>query len=247
MDCPIAASGSFTNPYIPSLPGQEEFTGELLHIADYRRPERYAGRRVVVVGADNSAAQVAYDIAQVATTTLASRHPVHFWAQQVDGRDLHYRLESTGFDRLPPQWLARLITIRPVLDTGKYRAVMDSGLLDRRPMFTGFDGDAVVWSDASREQVDVVLLATGYLPSVEYLRPLGALSPDGTPLHQGGLSTTQVGLAYVGLEFQRSFASNTLRGVYNDAQHVVESLAATVRGAWTDIVTAHGGRGPLAA
>ena len=28
---------------------------------------------------------------------------------------------------------------RPVLDTGKYRAAMDSGLLDRRPMFTGSD------------------------------------------------------------------------------------------------------------
>lgn len=243
----IAASGSFANPYVPRLPGQQDFTGELLHVAEYRRPEPYAGKRVLVVGAGNSAVQVAYEIAQVAPTTLATRNPIHFWTQQVDGLDLHYRLESSGFDRLPPQWLARLITFRPVLDTGKYRASMESGLLDRRAMFTGFTHNAVIWPDGSHEQVDVVMFATGYLPSLEYLRPLGALDPDSAPLHQGGLSTTHVGLAYVGLEFQRSFASNTLRGVYRDAEHVVAPLAASAKGAWDGIATAHGGPGPLAA
>lgn len=243
----IAASGSFANPYVPHLPGQDEFTGQLLHVADYRRPEPYAGKRVVVVGAGNSAVQVGYELAQVAHTTLATRHPVHFWAQRVDGLDLHYRLASTGFDQLPPQWLARLVTGRLVLDTGKYRAAMESGQLERRAMFTGFDADAVVWADGSREPVDVVILATGYRPSLAYLRPLGALGPDGSPQHSGGLSTTHVGLGYVGLEFQRSFSSNTLRGVYRDAVHVVGPLAASARDAWASLVTEHGGAGPLAA
>ena len=34
----VAASGSFSNPYRPSFPGQEAFTGELSHVADYRNP-----------------------------------------------------------------------------------------------------------------------------------------------------------------------------------------------------------------
>lgn len=233
----VAASGSFSNPYIPRLPGGERFTGEVLHVADYRRPEPYAGRRIVVVGGGNSAVQVGYELAQVATTTLATRQPLMWWAQKVDGLDLHHRLVGTGFDLLPTSWLIRLVDGTPVLDTGRYRNAVESGLLERRPMFTAFDGDEIVWSDGRRESVDVVVFATGYRPSLDYLRPLGALTADGTPAHAGGVSTTHLGLVYVGLEFQRSFSSNTLRGVHRDAEHVMAALAAHVRGAITSVST----------
>ena len=71
----VAASGSFSNPYRPSFPGEEAFTGELSHVADYRNPAPYAGQRVIVVGAGDSAAQVANELAPVATVTIATRHP----------------------------------------------------------------------------------------------------------------------------------------------------------------------------
>lgn len=93
--------------------------------------------------------------------------------------------------------------------------------MGRRPMFTALDGDHVRWADGSAERVDAVLLATGYVPSLPYLAGLGALGANGMPLHTGGLSSTHPGLGYLGLEFQRSFASNTLRGVSRDADHVV--------------------------
>ena len=50
-------------------------------------------------------------------------------------------------------------------------------------------------------------------------------------MHVGGVSTTHLGLVYVGLENQRSFASNTLRGVGADAAAVAAPLVAWVRGA----------------
>jgi putative flavoprotein involved in K+ transport len=102
-------------------------------------------------------------------------------------------------------------------------------------MFTALDGDTVVWSDSDREKVDVVLLATGYQPNTGFLTSLGAVDHAGMPLHSGGLSTTHPGLAYVGLEYQRSFASNTLRGVALDAAHIIAPLAAYARGAATTI------------
>lgn len=232
----VAASGSFGNPHRPALPGADGFTGEVLHVADYRDPARFAGKRVVVVGAGNSAVQVGYELAQVAKTTLATRQPLCFIDQIVNGLDLHHALASTGFDQLPPQWLARLVTGTLVLDTGKYREAVTSGLLERQMMFTGFDGEHVVWADGSREPVDVVLLATGYRPSLDYLRPLGVLADDGTPQHAGGISP-HPGLVYAGLEFQRSFSSNTLRGVYSDAEYVMAPLAAHVHDAGRIVVT----------
>jgi putative flavoprotein involved in K+ transport len=58
----ICASGSFTNPHLPQIPG--DYSGELLHVAQYRNPQQYAGQRVVVVGAGNSAIQVGYELAR---------------------------------------------------------------------------------------------------------------------------------------------------------------------------------------
>lgn len=231
----VAASGSFSNPHLPQLPGQDGFSGELLHVAAYRNPVPYEGKRVIVVGAGNSAVQVGYELSQVATTTVATRSPLGFWSQRSNGHDIHYRLVSSGFDLLPPQWLARLVTRTLVLDTGPYRQAVESGQLERRPMFTAFDGDRLVWPDGRREQADVVLFATGYRPSVGYLRPLGALDETGMPQHVGGVSTTHLGLGYLGLEFQRSFSSNTLRGVHRDAEYIMGPLAAHIHGTWSTV------------
>ena len=71
----VAASGSFSNPYRPTFPGQDTFSGEISHVADYRNPAPYEGKRVIVVGAGDSAAQVANELAPVATDLDRQRHP----------------------------------------------------------------------------------------------------------------------------------------------------------------------------
>nr|WP_042187493.1 NAD(P)/FAD-dependent oxidoreductase [Kibdelosporangium sp. MJ126-NF4]CEL18132.1 Putative monooxygenase [Kibdelosporangium sp. MJ126-NF4]CTQ90639.1 Putative monooxygenase [Kibdelosporangium sp. MJ126-NF4] len=230
----VAATGSFGNPHLPTLPGQDQFTGRVLHVADYRNPKQHHGERVVVVGAGNSAIQVAYELADIATVTLATNRPIAFMPQRRDGQDVHHWLTSTGFDQLPPEWLIHYVGGTLVLDTGDYQAALDNGRMNRRPMFTAFDTDGVIWADGTREQVDTVLFATGYRPHLNYLTPLDTLD-NGIPRHSGGISATHPGLVYVGLEFQRSFASNTLRGVHRDAQHVIPALAAHVRDAPTAV------------
>ncbi|MET8339864.1 NAD(P)/FAD-dependent oxidoreductase [Streptosporangium canum] len=225
----VAASGSFSRPIRPALPGAETFTGRVLHVTDYRAPKELAGQRVIVVGSGNSAVQIAYELAEVADVTIASRQPLAFLPQQREGRDVHYWLTSSGFDDLPPEWLIHSVRARLVMDVGDYRTAAESDRLRRRPMFAALDGEEVVWPEGDREHVDAVLLATGYLPSLEYLRPLGALTAEGLPIQQGGISSTHPGLVYLGLEFQRSFASNTLRGVSRDAAYVLGPLAAHAR------------------
>ena len=147
----IAASGSFSNPHLPVLRGQDRFAGELLHSAAYRNPNGYAGKRVIVVRAGNTAIQIAYELAQVATVTLATRKPVRFIKQRCCGKDLHHWLKRTGFDDLPISWIAPFLTATPVLDDGAYSQALESGVLDRRPMFTAFERDGIVWSNGSRE------------------------------------------------------------------------------------------------
>ena len=95
--------------------------GELLHVAGYRGPKAYAGKRVIVVGAGNSAVEVGYELAEVATTTLAVRTPVQFVPQIRGGRDMHYWPHTLRLDLLPPAVLCRTIRGTPVFDTGIYR------------------------------------------------------------------------------------------------------------------------------
>ncbi len=225
----VAASGSFSNPHHPSFDGQEAFAGELVHVAEYRNPRPYIGQRVIVVGAGSSAAQVANEVAPVASVTLATRHPVRFLPQHVGGRDIHYWLRESGFDALPAQWLRNVTGEGAIIDSVNFKRTLARGLVDRRPMFTALDKDEVIWSDGQREPLDAVILATGYRPSLGYLRQLGAVDQQGIPIHTGGISSTHPGLVYVGLNNQRSFASNTLRGVSADADTVTAPLAAWIR------------------
>ncbi|WP_327667065.1 flavin-containing monooxygenase [Streptomyces sp. NBC_00485] len=200
----VAASGTFGRPHRPALPGLEDFAGTVLHAAEYRMPEPFAGQRVVVVGAGNSAVQIAAELAAHARVTLATRHPVRFAAQRTLGQDLHWWLKRIGADTLPLGQFLRTPPTQLVIDDGRYRAAVAAGAPDRRQLFTGIDGTKVTWADGSSEEVDTILLATGYRPDLGYLAPLGALDEHGRPLHREGVSLTHPSLAYVGLEWQRS-------------------------------------------
>ncbi|GAA3933586.1 FAD-dependent oxidoreductase [Actinoplanes auranticolor] len=219
----VAATGEFGRPYRPALPGLDTFTGTVLHSSEYRRPEPFTGHRVVVVGAGNSAVQIAAELATVARVTIATRAPLRWQSQRILGRDFHWWLATTGLDTAgwAPGLIGRLI---PVIDDGRYRAAIRAGRPDRRPLFTRLDQDVAHWPGHPAEHIDTVILATGYRPDLGYLRPAAALTAGGRPLHRGGVSTVVPGLGYVGLEKQRSFASATLRGVGRDAAYVLDRL-----------------------
>lgn len=223
----VAATGGFGRPHRPDLPGLGSFTGRVLHVTDYRTPEPFADQRVVVVGAGNSAVQVAAELAGRARVTLASRAPVTWFRQRpLAGRDLHFWLRITGLDIAPLGRFHRSPATMPVIDDGRYRAALAAGAPDRRPMFTALDGSRITWQDGTVEHMDTVLLATGYKPDLGYLATLGALGENGHARHRDGISVGHPGLAYVGLEWQRSLSSASLRGVGRDARRIARHFAA---------------------
>ena len=220
----VAATGSFDNPHLPALPGADGFSGKLLHASDYRSPDEFAGQRVIVVGAGNSAVQIATELATTAHVTLATRAPVKFLPQRPGGRDVHFWFQVTGFDRLPIGAYLNTPPTQPVLDTGRYRTALAANRPDAAPMFTRLDGDNAVWPDGTRTKVDAIIAATGYRPHLPYLTDLHALTDTGQPRHRRGVSTTVARLGYLGLEWQRTPASNSLRGVGRDANWLARRL-----------------------
>ena len=139
---------------------------------------------------------------------------MHFW----------FTVTVTGLDAAPIGHLLKTAPTVAVFDTGRYRAGLAAGKPGVRPMFTALDENEAIWADGTRTGVDTVLLATGYTPHLPYLAGLGALTDTGRPRRGKGLSTTHPGLGYLGLEWQRSLSSASLRGVGRDAHHLVGRL-----------------------
>jgi putative flavoprotein involved in K+ transport len=217
----IAATGAFSHPFIPDIPGKEQYIGRVLHSCHYRKVDEFQNQRVVVVGGGNSAVQIAYELAQVAQVSLATRKPISFSPQRILGRDVHFWLTVSGLDRF--SLTKGLATKVSVLDTGMYQEAIHNGKPDRREMFVKFTEEGVVWKDGTVEKIDAVIFGTGYRPNVAYLESLPkALDTQGNPMQQNGMSTHVEGLYFVGLNGQRSFSSATLRGVGDDAKYVIQ-------------------------
>ncbi|CCH30324.1 Flavin-containing monooxygenase [Saccharothrix espanaensis DSM 44229] len=74
----VVATGHHWSPRLPAIPGDETFPGRRLHSFDYSGPAPHAGRRVVVIGFGNSAADLSVELSRVAAeTTVVQRRGVH--------------------------------------------------------------------------------------------------------------------------------------------------------------------------
>ena len=66
-------------PRVPAIPGRDDFAGTCMHSAEYRNPEAFRGRRVLVVGSGNSAGDIALDLVAGGARSVAMwiRSPRH--------------------------------------------------------------------------------------------------------------------------------------------------------------------------
>lgn len=176
----INATGSFRNPYIPTIKGRELFKGRTIHSSEYRNPTSFFNQRNIVVGSGNSAVQIAIELSDTSITSLAVRKEVQLLKQKVLGFDLHYWIKIIGFDNFP-FWRFRKTAPQSnsVIDLGQYKKKIKDGKPDQRKMFTSFYSDGVVWADGSKEPFDTVIFATGYKSYLPHLAEIGATDIEG--------------------------------------------------------------------
>ena len=72
FDAVAVCNGHFCEPQVPDLPDLEQFRGEALHSHNYRQPEPFSGKRVLVLGASVSGAELARELATVADVVYFS-------------------------------------------------------------------------------------------------------------------------------------------------------------------------------
>ncbi|XP_049877782.1 senecionine N-oxygenase-like [Pectinophora gossypiella] len=70
----IIASGEYRKPVMPKFIGQDTFRGTVIHSHDYKDPETYRGRRVLLVGAGASGLDLATHLSNVTAKLVHSHH-----------------------------------------------------------------------------------------------------------------------------------------------------------------------------
>lgn len=223
----IVATGYNGAPFVPDWPGREGFTGELIHSSEYRNPARFRGRDVLTVGAGNSGAEIATDVADggAVRSRLSVRTPPQIVRRATAG--VPAQLIGIAIRKMPPHWVDPIsITQRklsipdlsahglprpphgirtsfittgttPILDVGIVRAVRD-GRVEIVAAVDSFDGADVVLAGGSRIAPDAVIAATGFRAGLDSLvGHLDVLGPRGLPATTDG-EPVLPGLWFVG-------------------------------------------------
>ncbi|MCH8571762.1 ArsO family NAD(P)H-dependent flavin-containing monooxygenase [Nesterenkonia sp. AY15] len=226
----ISTTGTWERPFWPVYPGMRDFSGKQLHAADYKNPEEFEGRRVIIVGGGNSAAQILAEVSTVAETTWASSRPPRFLPDDVDGRALfaaataRIRALEEGREHAGVAGLGDIVMIPSV------REARDRGALTAHPMFTRLTSTGVAWENDDTQDADVIIWCTGFRPALHHLQPLGLRDAHGH-IRVGGPSKTQVladpRLYLLGYGDWTGTASATLVGVGPFAKATAMAVADT--------------------
>ncbi|XP_046996704.1 senecionine N-oxygenase-like isoform X2 [Schistocerca americana] len=74
FDSVMVCSGHYWKEKRPQLKGSREFRGRQSHAHNYRRPDAYRGRRVLLIGSGPSGMDLALEVASVAQQVILSHH-----------------------------------------------------------------------------------------------------------------------------------------------------------------------------
>lgn len=129
FDFIVVASGLYIDPYIPEIPGRENFSGEVIHASDYRSPALATGKKVAVVGFGKSALDVAGEVAKFAKRTVLIFRKAHWPIPMdvldfLDVRRIYLTRLVCGFLPLyqrPESWEKRLHAWLPWLVSGFWK------------------------------------------------------------------------------------------------------------------------------
>jgi putative flavoprotein involved in K+ transport len=227
----VVAMANYQSPHVP------EFAKELaprimqLHSHDYRNVRQLQSGSVLVVGAGNSGADIAMEVAKTHATWMAGKESGHipFPIDSLLARLFLIRLvrfighhvltlgtpigrkqrskmlgRAAPLVRVKPKWLAK---------AGVQRVGRIAGVRNGLPLLEHgrtLDVKNVIW-------------CTGYRAGFSWIE-LPIFRTDGQPEHERGVVSKVPGMHFVGLHYLYSMTSATLIGVGRDAEYVVKAI-----------------------
>lgn len=221
----ISATGTWTKPIIPDIPGKELFKGKQYHSADYKSPTIFQDQKVLIVGEGNSGAQILAEISKVAKTVWSTIKEPEFLSDDIDGRVIFdvasakYYAEQKGEKFDASQYNLGNIVMVPSVKEARARSVLMS-----KGSFTHIYKDGVIWKDGTKEAFDNIIWCTGFGFATTHLNTIVSEDEKGKIKTNGTRAVEVDGLWLVGYGNWTGFASATLIGVGRSAKQTVKEV-----------------------
>jgi putative flavoprotein involved in K+ transport len=228
----VVAMSSWQKPRVPDFASELDPTIVQFHVADYKNPEQLQEGKVLVVGAGNSGAEVAIELARTHRVLLSGsgNGALPFRPESVIARVLMRIIGRVVFHRVMtiktpigrkvrPKWISTgepLIRVKP-------KDLAAAGV-ERVPRVTGIQSGLPQLEDDRTMNVGNVVWCTGFHPGFSWI-DLPVLGPQ-EPLHKRGIVESEPGLYFIGLKFLYSISSEQIQGVGRDAEYVARNIAA---------------------
>ncbi|MFD0986523.1 flavin-containing monooxygenase [Methyloligella solikamskensis] len=197
----IVANGHHWSPRMPDYEGT--FTGEVIHSHDVKSKDQLKGKRVLVVGAGNSAVDILADAAvENGRAVHSMRRTYYFFPKMVFGKPTDQFVDLTSRWPLPRsvmRWLYRmgmgvlvgkhhryglpepdhdLFEAHPTACTA-YLDHIVHGRIVAKPGIERLDGKTVHFNDGTSEEVDMLIFATGYELTFPFMDASNVLNEAG--------------------------------------------------------------------
>jgi putative flavoprotein involved in K+ transport len=235
----VVAMSSYQVPRVPAFAKKLRPDILQMHSSEYQNLRQLKPGGVLLVGAGNSGAEIAIEVAREHPTWVSGRDTGHV-PFRIDGlaarlflmrflfRVVFHRLLTVGTPigrRLRRKMFtqgAPLIRVKPqhLAAVGIQRVAKMHGVVDGLPVLE--DGRAL--------EVTNVIWCTGFGNGLSWI-DLPIFETDGEPRHQSGIVANEPGLYFVGLHFLHSFSSTMIHGIARDAKRIADTIERRTTGA----------------
>lgn len=198
----IVANGHHWHPHVPDYPGT--FDGEVLHSHDVKSKTQLKDKRVLVVGAGNSAVDILGDAAQDGTAIHSMRRTYYFFPKILFGKPTDAVIDQLSKLPLPRRFMYTLYKLGmwvligsheryglPKPDHNLFEAhptacttYLDHivhGRIVAKPAITRLEGKRVYFDDDTSEEIDLLIWATGFRVNFPFMDDSYLLDEKGWP------------------------------------------------------------------
>jgi putative flavoprotein involved in K+ transport len=231
----VVAMSKYQRPWTPDFADALDPAIVQFHSLDYRSPGQLREGNVLLVGAGNSAAEIARDLTPKHKVLLSGRHPGH----------VPFRIEGPVARNVVIPILFRVVFHRVLtVDTPMGRRArakaesqgaplirvkpkdLTAEGVQRLPRMTGVKDGHPVIADGRTLDVANLIWCTGFHPGLDWIN-LPIFDHEGHVMHRRG-ETPEPGLYIIGLGFLYAFSSMMIQGVGRDAAYVADRVADRV-------------------
>jgi putative flavoprotein involved in K+ transport len=229
----VVASGAYQTPRVPAFASELDPGIVQLHSVEYRDPTQLREGGVLVVGAGNSGAEIAFEVSGTHPTWLSGRETGHVSIRTGSMLDrlltpLFWFLASRVLTMRTPigrKVRPKLLTMAAPLERVRPRELAAAGI-ERVPRTVGVRDGSPALEDGRVMEVLNVIWCTGFREEFPWI-DLPIFDENERPLHERGVVVGEPGLYFVGLFFLYAFTSSLIGGVGRDAEYIAKHIASS--------------------